>query len=479
MNDRPNIVMIITDQQRFDTIGALGHDFANTPTLDRMVQEGVAFDQAYITAPACAPSRASLFTGLYPHTNGVMSNDQMWTHSWVEDLNASGYRCVNVGKMHTYPYEQPVGFHERHVVENKDRATPRLPFFLDNWDKALWTHGLEKPTRATLCDRDDYRESLGAFVWELPPALHADNFVGDLACEWLRRYPLERGPFFLEVGFPGPHPPYDPTPEAIENQPCVRMPLPIRDQRDIDSLPEPLKAVRDYHLANDHDAIVHLEHSTDEQAQRQRDFYMANVTMIDHQVGQLIATLEEQGVLDNTVIIFTSDHGDILQEHGLSQKWNMYDPVVRVPCIIWAPGLQLAQGVVHDKLVSLLDIAATVLELAKVEVPAWFEAESLVPALYDSNNWHGREAVFAEHGRDRHMPATDLMTMIRSGEYKLVCFAGTDEGQLFNLPDDPNEIHNLWDDPEHGDIKSQLLRKISDWRASSDVRTSGWKAQYR
>src|SRR5262245_45082905 len=130
---RPNIVFIVTDQQRWDTINALGHAHARTPHLDRLVREGTAFTRAYVTSPSCAPSRASLFTGMYPHVNGVFRNDEAWRHSWVELLADAGYRCVSVGKMHTFPYDAPVGFHERHVAENKDRGHPDLPFLLDMW----------------------------------------------------------------------------------------------------------------------------------------------------------------------------------------------------------------------------------------------------------------------------------------------------------------------------------------------------------
>ena len=145
---RPNIVLVITDQQRFDTIAAQGHPHMITPNLDRLVREGVSFSRMFVTAPSCAPSRASLFSGLYPHANGVLRNDQRWNLCWVQTLADAGYRCVNIGKMHTFPFEQSFGFHERHVVENKDRVHPNVPYFLDNWDKALLARGLEKPSRS-------------------------------------------------------------------------------------------------------------------------------------------------------------------------------------------------------------------------------------------------------------------------------------------------------------------------------------------
>jgi arylsulfatase len=119
--DRPNIILIITDQQRYGSISALGFPYAVTPTLDRLVRSGVAFTECHITAPSCVPSRASLFSGYYPHTTGVLANGQPWQQTWVTRLRDAGYRCVTVGKMHTIPYNADSGFHERYVVENKDR----------------------------------------------------------------------------------------------------------------------------------------------------------------------------------------------------------------------------------------------------------------------------------------------------------------------------------------------------------------------
>ena len=135
-DDRPNIILIITDQQRLDTINALGFDYVDTPNLDRLVHEGVTFRNCYVTAPSCASARASLFTGYYPHTTGILKNADTWQHSWVELLNQSGYHCVNVGKMHTFPYDAKCGFHQRYVVENKDRYLEGR-YFYDEWDKAL------------------------------------------------------------------------------------------------------------------------------------------------------------------------------------------------------------------------------------------------------------------------------------------------------------------------------------------------------
>lgn len=475
---RPNIVFVITDQQRWDTIAALGHAHVETPHLDRLVHEGTAFTHVYVTAPSCAPSRASLFTGLYPHTTGVFRNEDVWRHSWVERLADVGYRCVNVGKMHTYPYDASVGFHERHVMENKDRGHPALPFLMDTWDKALWTRGFVKPDRITLRDTPDYAERLGAFVWDLPEDLHVDNFVGNLARHWLATYPHKPDePFFLQVGFPGPHPPYDATPDRLQQYADRELPEAVRSREDIDSQPDALKALRRNHMETDHDSVVHLDEPNAEQLRRQRQHYYANISMIDAQVGGLIEALEERGVLEDTVVIFTSDHGDTLNDHGHSQKWTMYEPSVRVPAIVWSPG-RVDAGKRVDSLTSLMDLGPTILELAGAEVPSWMEAISLVPALTEET-WPERTHVFSEHARDMILTDTALMTMVRDQRYKLVEFVDSDQGQLFDLDVDPNEVHSLWDDPEYSAIKQGLLRTIAEWRARSSLHTAGWSASTR
>jgi len=475
---RPNIVFIMTDQQRFDSIAALGHDHVDTPHLDRLVREGAAFTNTYVASPSCAPSRASLFLGLYPHSSGVLRNDERWSHSWVEHLSRSGYRCTSIGKMHTYPYETPVGFHERHVVENKDRTHPELPFFLDNWDKALWARGIRKPSRLTYCDRDDYRERLGAFPWELPEDMHADSFVGNLAQHWLDVYDgPEDEPFLLHVGFPGPHPPYDPPTRHLKAYEGREMPVPPHSREDLDAQPRPIRALREHHYENDLDGVVHLEDPTQEQMQRQRRHYYANVTLIDEQVGGILGALERRGVLENTVVIFTSDHGDALNDHGLSQKWNMYEGSVHVPAVIWAPGRIDAGSVVED-LVSLMDIGPTVLELADLPVPEWMEARSLLPAV-TGGDWEGRRYVFSEHARDYILTDTALMTMVRDPRYKLVEFLDIEDGQLFDLQEDPLEERDLWDDPDHAEVRRRLHEAISTWRAESALHTATWAESTR
>jgi arylsulfatase A-like enzyme len=532
---RPNIVFILTDQQRYDTIAALGYPYMETPNLDRLVREGTTFTNCFITAPSCVPSRCSVFNGCYPHTTGVYKNGDRWTESWVSDLARAGYRCVNVGKMHTVPLTTPLGFHERYVVENKDRFLEGRYFF-DEWDKALRARGLVKQQRALYRQRDDYRQRLGAFTWDLDEDMQSDNFVGEMAKWWLDTYPLDQ-PLFMEIGFPGPHPPYDPTPRWLEHY--LDKDLPIREpsETDLAGQPSPMKALRRHMLDIDHDSVVHLANPTKEQRHYQRACYLANVSMIDEQIGAVMDSLQAQGLLDNTAIVFASDHGDCLGDHGHSQKWSMFEEIVRMPAVVWfgeklraqvaggrAAALAAGSGSAAgssgtggragqsvDGLVSLMDLGPTMLELAGIEPPAAMEAVSLLPliqgrplltpaappapdtdaALPETDravaksdaNWDlappppafvgsdGRDYVFAEHGRDNTLDTVDTMTMVRDSRWKMVVFAGTDEGQLYDLVEDPGEETNLFRAPAHRAKKQELTQVLMAWYQDSLYRT--------
>ena len=476
MSEQPHIIFIITDQQRFDTIRSLGYDYIDTPNLDRLVTEGVTFTNCHISAPSCAPSRASLFTGYYPHTTGILRNADSWNHSWIESLAGAGYRTINVGKMHSYPYHSALGFEERYVVENKDRYLEERYYF-DEWDKALRARGVVKQQREFYRQREDYGECLGAFTWDLPEDAQPDNFVGDMAVHWIKTKPKDDRPLFLEVGFPGPHPPYDPTPEYAEKYMQREFPLQEVTQDELDNQPDVFQKMRVHNTEVDHDSVVHMLDPTPEQRHRQRAYYMANVEMIDKKVGEIMDALEEKGYLENAVVIFTSDHGDCLTDHGHSQKWTMYDTITKMPLIVWSPN-RFAQNEKINGLCQQMDIGPAILELAGIEPPATMEAQSLLPAL-DGEDWSPREYVFAEHGRDGILQETEFVSMIRSDDWKLVHFVDSEDGQRFDLQNDPDEVNNLWADPAHADKKRELLDVFLRWRIQSDVHTSNWAADWR
>ena len=299
-----------------------------------------------------------------------------------------------------------------------------------------------------------------------------------MATHWIRTKPKdEERPLFLEIGFPGPHPPYDPTPEMAEKYLQRDLPLLPVTEAELDGQPAPYKAMRQHNVEVDHDSVVHMLEPSDEQRHRQRAYYMANVEMIDTKIGEILQALEDKGYLENSVIVFTSDHGDCLTDHGHSQKWSMYDTITRIPLIVSSPqrfaGDRRVKGLCQQ-----MDIGPALLELADITPNLTMEARSLLPAL-QSQPWESRAHVFAEHGRDAILQETEFMTMVRSEDWKLVHFVDCPQGQLFDLQNDPDEVINLWDVVAHADKKRELLDVLRDWRISSDVHTAGWSANWR
>jgi len=474
---RPDIVLVITDQQRYDTIGAFGFPHASTPHLDRLAREGTWFSRCYVTGASCVPARASLFTGVYPHTNGILTNASSWRHTWVESLARAGYLCVNVGKMHTQPMDSPAGFHDRTVVENKDRSmAKRGRDFVDAWDDALAAAGQAKPGLPSYRLLADYRERMGAYEWPLDEALHADAFVGRRAREKVREHARDPRPLFLQVGFPGPHPPYDPPARWIETLRGRVGPSRPVDAADLASQPEPFRRLREKHVHGDHDAAPHTIDAPPAWRARRRAHYDANVSLIDAEVGALLDELARAGRLDDAIVVFTSDHGDTLGDHGQAQKWTMYEEVVRVPLIVRStrhPG----RGEV-DALVQSIDLAPALLACAGVDVPDWWEASSLLPAL-EGRPFAGRDAVWCEQGRDVVFQFDDFVSMLRTPRWKWVAFRNDPGGQLFDLDDDPHEERNRWSDPGCAGVRAGLHDRWVAWRLDSAYRTRDWADAFR
>ncbi len=471
MSKQPNIILIMTDQQRADTIHALGASWMKTPNLDALARDGAAFTECFVTSPVCVASRASVFTGMYPHIEGVFSNFHPWQPNWVGWLADAGYHCVNIGKMHVNPYDAPAGFHQRFVVENKDR-----PLFLDEhdrafydeWDKALHARKLAKPSRYTRFNRDAqaYRRALGAFEWDLPEDMHPDMFVGDNALWWLEER-QSTAPLFLQIGFPGPHPPYDPLARSLAEYANAEIPVPRVEGSELDAQPGAQRVLRENMMRNNYDSVAWRQDASTQELLRMRRHYAANVTMIDEKVGEIMDLLRRKGYLDNAIVIFTSDHADALGDHGHIQKWTMYDCVTRVPLLIWASE-NVQAGMRCDALVQLMDIAPTILEAAGVSVPSRFEARSLWPLLRREQA-SIRDAVYSELARDHIQTGAEYIVMRRERRWKLVFYLDSQEGELYDLQADPGELRNLWHDPNHRAERERMERATLEWSMRSSL----------
>ena len=468
MVERPNIVLIMTDQQRFDTIGAWGCDYMTTPALDRLAGEGLSFRRAFCPGATCVASRAAIFTGMYPHNTGVYSFDHWADHrNWVQDLNDAGYHCVNMGKMHFSPRDVCGGFHERVIVENPTSKHLDLGGADDDWGRFLRIHDQQRPNDRNKTDSAWLGKYQGV-PWHLEERFHSDVFIGDSALSWIRDY-RGRGPFFLQVGFTGPHEPWDPLPRHLDLYQGREMPPRIFREGELEDKPPQHMAHKEMHATTEHESVIDMYSPSEEDIARMRRHYYAKITTVDEQLGQIVEALEGRGLLENSLLIFCSDHGELLGDHTLAYKWLMYDPIVHIPLIVRDSRHEDSAGQEVQDLVSLMDLGPTILVAAGIEAPSYLEGRSLMPYLEGTDaSVAPREWVFCED---------NYQVMMRGERYKLVYYIGQEAGELYDLERDPHELWNLWDSSEYMELKDQLLAYLLRWLASSTYYNAGSRRQ--
>ncbi|MEZ5415577.1 MAG: sulfatase-like hydrolase/transferase [Opitutaceae bacterium] len=458
----PNIVFILTDQQRFDTIRRHDCPWMKTPHLDRLTREGMSFRQAFCPGVTCVASRAAMFTGQYAHNTGVYSFDA-WSHqrTWVHDLRDAGYFCVNVGKMHLIPRDDPGGFHDRVVVENPASMPGWSGSGDDDWGKFLNMHGLTRPSWRRDSD-PAWRDKFQGLAWEYEERFHSDVFTGDAAVGFLRKHRSPK-PFFLEVGLPGPHEPWDPPQRFIDLYQAADWPAPVDRDNDFTKRPPQHRAQLEVMAPPAdgpwrHDSCIDMPKATAADMEHLRRHYYASVSLVDEQVGKILQALDETGQRENTWIIFSSDHGEMLGDHGMAYKWLMYEPIVHVPLIICPPpAANLPVDTETTDLVSLIDLGRTVLDMAGVRAPNRLEGISLLPWITGGARTP-RDYVFSED---------NYQVMIRSRDWKLVHYFGQEQGELYDLKHDPHELVNLWSDATHRERRVQLQLAILEWLGTS------------
>lgn len=443
MNSRPNILWYCTDQQRFDTIGALGNAFVKTPTLDQLVADGTAFTHAYCQSPICTPSRSSFMTGLYPSRlhNTRNGNDTFPDHPpLISKLIAdSGYDCGMIGKFH--------------LVSSGYRTEPRQD---DGYSFWKFSHA-PRDDWQTGHDYADWVKAKGGDLTAMrdspervPTEFHQTTWATEMAIEFLNQPRSE--PWMLNINIYDPHPPFIP-------------PKSYADQFDAADMPGPW--FRDSDLAqqaefSDIDFQDEVRMPEEHRAKQAMADYYAMIAQIDDQFARLLSAIDDAGQTDNTVIIFTSDHGESLGDHGLMFKGcRFYEGLVRVPLIFRWPG-RFRSDLRADGLVELLDVTATVLELAGLDPPEYLQGRSLMPILTGATDPnHFRTAVRCEYFDALHPHFTGgtgaFGTMYRRGPWKLVVYHGKGLGELYNLEADPHEFTNLWDDPNFAAIKAELV----------------------
>lgn len=479
---RPNFLWICTDQQRADTLGCYRNPFVSTPNLDRLADEGIVFDRCYAQSPICSPSRSSFLTGRYPRTTRCRQNGQDIPPDEVlvtRLLADAGYTCGLAGKLHlanttqTFRPTEPRindGYAEFHWSHHPDPWWPTNEYV--HWLRAQGIHYERKP----------YRDSRYVQV-SMPTAYHQTTWCAQQAIQFIEANAGFEQPWLFSMNLFDPHPPFDPPLECLERylDRLVNIPLPSYQPGELEAKP-PFQQT-DHHGAYNRPGYFAYPEMSDTDHQLIRAAYWAMVDLIDEQVGRVLEALEHTGQRDHTVVIFMSDHGEMLGDHGLYHKGPyFYEACVRVPLIIAWPE-RVAAGKRRAALVELVDLAPTLLEAANLEPHAGMQGRSLLRLLTDENapDDH-REDVYCEYYNANlpHNPPA-YATMLRTGCYKLVVAHGHDTGELYDLESDAHETHNLWNDSRIASVQMVLLQQLCDrmaWTADPlPVRAAGWSAK--
>jgi choline-sulfatase len=435
-----NLLFITTDQQRWDSLPCYGLDFMRTPHLDRLAREGVVFERAYTPAPLCVPMRAALMTGEWPATLGILGNNH-WFPSGPggvpvgpEAATAAGYRTAAIGKMHFHPWDARLGFVERISAEDK-----RQFFWPDDYQKFLRANGIEKHHPTAL---PGYFEWLQASVFPHPRRFHVDGYVGDQAADWLERHSgAGQPPFAAWVSFPGPHDPYDPPEEMASMYYDAPIPEPIPAAQGEAVPPAQRQAQR--HARES--PLYRLDFSgvTPEHYHRWRAHYYANISLIDEGIGKMLAALESTGALERTLIVFTSDHGDALGDHGLVYKSFFYEPIAHVPLLARGPGV--ARGGRCASLISTLDLVPLFYRTCGISAPPTVQGIDPTPALEDPSQTLRTHVCSELMGR----------AMVRDDRFKYVHYHDH-SCELYDLQHDRQEQQNLASDPAYANELARL-----------------------
>ena len=440
MDTRPNLILLMADQFRGDCLGIAGHPDVKTPYLDALAAEGVRFPNAYSACPTCVPARACLYTGMSQvHAGRVGYEDLVpwnYEHTLAGELARAGYYTQCVGKMHVHPLRNNLGFHDVRLHDGYLHAyrRPDTPACEDQRtaDDYYWWLRQELGAAADPTDTGLDCNSWIARPWMYGEKYHPTNWAASECLDFLRRRDRSK-PFFLMASFVRPHPPLDPPGYYFDLYDWKELAPPWRgDWNRTD------RAEADRYSYHAQTAPLDPDH-----IHRLRAGYYGSITHLDHQIGRIVSALVEQGLMDNTVILFVSDHGEMLGDHLLFQKAKPYQGSVRVPLFLSGRRDLVGRGARPD-LAELRDVMPTLLELAGAPIPDTVDGSSLLGPV-DRPWLHGEHAL----GRDS-------MHFIVTRTDKFIWYSQTGEELYFDLERDPHETHNAVRDPDRARRVDQL-----------------------
>ena len=450
----PNILWICTDQQRYDTIEELNNPYIRTPNFRRLMAESTTFTHAFVQAPVCSPSRASFVTGRYPRTTGLRWNGQRINPSerLVPRILAEyGYECGLSGKLHLAPchggrvetrHRINDGYHQFWWSHDLQDAWPGE----NQWRNWLEREGVKWP--------DPPRDSR---AWAVPidRKYHQSAWCVDRAIDFMRQQ-RSYGPWLMSVNIFQPHHPFWPVKEFMDRYDPEKLPPPSFQEGELETKPDYQR--RQHTLGYGGRSF---NETSELDRRRITAAYYAMIEQSDFEIGRALDALDESGQAENTIVIVTSDHGELLGDHGMYLKGPyFYDCSMRVPLMIrWPTRYRAGQRV--DALVEMVDLAPTLLEAAGIAPEPQMQGRPLTGILEGKTTTH-RDSVYMEmydSGSRAGGPA--MVTAVRTETHKLVVYHSLDTGELYDLTKDPGEQRNLWSDPNSRDVRERMLVKMT------------------
>ncbi|WP_135555826.1 sulfatase-like hydrolase/transferase [Paenibacillus cymbidii] len=485
---RPNILLIMTDQQRCDSLGCYGSEFVRTPSLDRLAADGLLFTRAYCTNPVCTPSRVSLFTGMHVGSHGA------WNIGTIAEDNGTflsarlaeaGYDTRYVGKAHfsswaASPQRSLESFHDDWERNFRRFPTPYYGFehaelsmghtsFGHFGHYGLWLReklGDKRPAELVRKAKSIHRFGAEAYDWDMPVELHNSSWVAERTVHALREAKAAGKPFLIAASFQDPHHPHCLPASLGGTVDPSRVPPPLWSEGELDDKPPHFKSAHEgehayptkapFRTGKEYpDAFSAVEA---EEAQLARAYYYAMVQLVDRCAGVILDELAGLGLVDNTIVVFTTDHGELLGDHGLWLKGPFhYEQLINVPLLLrWPAGLRRTG--VCASLASLADLAPTLLEAAGQQVPGWIDGHSLMPLL------RNEQPAVRQHAFIEYVDTVDdlrLKTVVTE-RYKLTVYHRREYGELYDLREDPRETVNLFHAPAMQQVKMRLMALIVD-----------------
>ncbi|NND89275.1 MAG: sulfatase-like hydrolase/transferase [Granulosicoccus sp.] len=432
------------DQLRWDFVGCYGKPYAHTPNIDALASRGLLYNRCISPSPVCIPARASMLTGHNSISTGVLNNnywlrpdhDDLGVPSFASLLSDAGYHTEAIGKMHFIPWDKSEGFDHRVIAEDKRHIHIR-----DDYHHYLRDHGLRKYAGP---EEPGYVEGRMASVSLVPIEHQVDTWVGERSVEFIKTYDKDK-PFFLWTSFPGPHDPYNPPQEILNDVESAAMPEAFKNTTDT---LEFRQAIIDAHA--DGSAQIDISNFTPAMKQRIRRHYQGLIRIIDKQVGDIVRTLDTLNNGRETLIVFASDHGDFLGDYDFLGKVLFFESSLRVPMIVSGAHVKTGRS---DALVSLSDVFSTFTCAAGVKIIA--QDSIPLPGIG-----------YGDTQRQYVMGATDMGYMICTNQLKLSRYYNG-VTTLHDIVDDPQEQDNLFNRPEYSEQRDSLDRHLTAWLTNS------------